>query len=287
MSNKVLVNGVETQQIAALDRGFLYGQTVFETAVVEQGKVLLAKQHIERLTLGCKKLEIACGFTALNQEIAHIIKGVELAVLRISISMGQGGRGYQNPSADPLTASRVLSLHAFPDHPKDFISKGITLGLADIRLGHQPALAGIKHGNRLEQIIARSQWQDGWNEALLLDHQDSVIEATQSNVFVVNGKTLSTPDLSNAGVAGVMRDFVLSHAKALGFNVQIVPLSSHDLGEADAVFVTNSVIGLWPVAHFVRRDNKVKQTTDYNTNSFDVAHALLDLMREHEAIPTR
>lgn len=287
MSNKVFVNGVETQQIAAQDRGFLYGQTVFETAVVEQGKLLLASQHIQRLTKGCQQLQIACDFTALNDEINRIISDVERAVLRITVSMGQGGRGYLNPPSDQSTASRVLSLHTYPEHPKENTTRGITLGIADIRLGHQPALAGIKHGNRLEQIIARSQWQEGWSEALLLDHLDNVIEATQSNVFAVHGKTLSTPDLSNAGVAGVMRDFVLSQAKALGFSAEIVPLSSHDIGEADTVFVTNSVIGLWPVAHYVRSDNDTQKTIDYNTNSFDVAYSLLDLMREHEAIPTR
>jgi len=282
MSQTTLVNGVATQHITAQDRGFLYGQNVFETAIVYQGNVLLETMHLQRLALGCQRLDIPCDFRTLRDEIISISKEIELAVLRIAISMGQGGRGYLNPPVkNPTDATRVLSLHDYPQYPIENATNGVTLGQVDIRLGHQPILAGIKHGNRLEQVIARSQWQAGWDEALILDQHDNVIEATQSNVFIVVDDRLCTPDLHNAGVAGVMREFVLSQAKALGLNSEIVPLSVDDIASADAVFLTNSVIGVWPVEHYKFADQTIHYT------NFNVAHALLDLMKEHGAIPTR
>lgn len=278
----MLVNGVDTRLIAAHDRGFLYGQNVFDTAVVYQGKLLLEQAHLQRLALGCQRLSIPCDFDALRNEVSQIIANVDLAVLRIAVSIGQGGRGYLNPQVEnSIDATRVLSLHDFPVHPSQKANKGIVLGQVDIRLGHQPVLAGIKHGNRLEQTVARSQWQPDWDEALILDQQDNVIEATQSNVFIIKDDRLCTPDLRNAGVAGVMREFVLSQAKAFGLSPEIVPLSTSNIASADAVFLTNSVIGLWPVACYKFTD----QTVNYT--NFKVAHALLNLMRDYGAIPTR
>ena len=188
--------------------------------------------------------------------------------------MGEGGRGYQNPVNQKTT--RIISQHDYLDHDKSCWTDGITLGLADIRLSKQPSLAGIKHGNRLEQIMARSQWQKGWQEALLLDVDDRVIEATQSNLFIVNDGHLMTPSLDASGVAGVMRQCVINEAKNEGFDVSIKAVSVDDVMQADEVFLTNSVIGIWPVKQF----DQVKY------NGFKIASKLLKNIINNEFIPT-
>jgi 4-amino-4-deoxychorismate lyase len=149
------------------------------------------------------------------------------------------------------------------------------VGVVDIRLPHQPALAGLKHGNRLEQVIARSQWRSGWDEALLLDQHSSVIEATQSNVFIVNDGELITPSLEFAGVAGVVREYLMSQAHKFGLSVKTMPLSINQIEAADEVFLSNSVIGLWPV----------KKLNAKLYSGHEIAHKLLKLMIKNEVIP--
>lgn len=269
----LLVNGKKSTQTSALDRGLLYGQSVFETIAISNGKACLLDLHISRLTNGCKVLGIPIDISILLDEIESMIDHQDKAVLRVTLSMGVGGRGYLNPQAPQPT--RMLSLHDYPNHPSSNWLDGITLGVAEIRLAHQPALAGLKHGNRLEQVIARSQWQQGWHEALLLDQQGSVIEATQSNVFVVKDGQLITPSLDSAGVAGVAREYLMSQAHKFGLNVKIMSLSTDNIETADEVFLSNSVIGLWPV----------KQLNTRRYTDHEISHKLLKLMIKNEAIP--
>lgn len=268
------VNGKQQTQISIFDRGLMYGQSVFETITTFEQKALLLEDHLQRLKQGCDVLGIGVDLNRLTDEINTALEVTEQkAVLRISITMGEGGRGYKNPDASEAT--RILSLHEYPTIRKQNYTDGIQIGVAEIRLAEQATLAGIKHSNRLEQIIARSQWQQNWQEALLLDQQGHVIEATQSNVFIVSDNELKTPDLTHAGVAGVMRNFVISKAQDIGVNCQIVPLSIDDIKTSDEVFVTNSVIGLWPVQQF--------QQTQYT--GFDVSQKLLTVMQDYGAIP--
>ena len=255
------------------DRGFLYGQNVFETIAVIDGKACLLDLHIERLERGCRTLGIPLNTDLLLSEILGFITHCSKSVLRVTLTMGVGGRGYLNP--EQPESVRVLTLHEYPVQPPAHWEFGIELGIAKIRLASQPELAGIKHGNRLEQVIGRSQWQDSWHEALLLDQAGNVIEATQSNVFIVKEGQFLTPPLENAGVAGVMRSFIIANAYKLGLNAEIMSLSIDDIEAADEVFLSNSIIGLWPVNKF--------NTRLYN--SFEVSHKLLNLMIKNEVIP--
>ncbi|MGK0375061.1 MAG: 4-amino-4-deoxychorismate lyase [Arenicella sp.] len=268
-----LVNGKKNAQTSALDRGLLYGQSVFETIAISNGKPCLLELHIKRLTHACDVLGIPLDSDLLRHEIQTITEDQHKAVLRVTLTMGVGGRGYLNPQTPQST--RILTLHDYPNHPISNWQQGITLGVAKIRLAHQPALAGLKHGNRLEQVIARSQWQQGWHEALLLDQLGNVVEATQANVFVVKHGELITPPLDLAGVAGVAREYVIGLAHKLGLNVKIMSLSSDNIEAADDVFLTNSVIGLWPVKKFNSRV--------YTRH--EISHKLLTLMIENEVIP--
>lgn len=273
-----LVNGSKSQQVSASDRGLLYGQSVFETIAVYQEQPLLLQQHFQRLRLGCSALAIPFDDSFenhLREDTLKLSKNQHRAVIRLCMTMGEGGRGYQNPTQQ-IIPTRILSRHRYPEHPKSFWHDGIELGLVEIRLSSQPALAGFKHGNRLEQIIARSEWQENWQEALIRNQAGDVIEATQSNVFVIRGKELLTPELDQCGVAGIMRDWVLSKVREIGVTATIVPLSVPDIETADEVFLTNSLIGLWPVKRF-RKSTYQKPV---------ISHRLLNLMKKNEVIPS-
>ena len=277
-SLKTWVNGKEQATISVYDRGLMYGQSVFETIAVSQQKALLRESHLTRLKQGCETLGIHLDYAVLDDEINAALEFADYkSLLRVSVTMGEGGRGYKNPV--PAMPTRLISLHDYPDFSVLNYTDGIEIGVADIRLAEQAELAGIKHSNRLEQIIARSQWQDHWQEALLLDSQQRVIEATHSNIFIVTEDVLKTPDLSMSGVAGVMREFVLSVAEDIGVSYQIVPLSITDIEQADEAFVSNSVIGLWPIKRF----HQINTDTQYS--DFTVAQQLLTIMQDHGAIP--
>lgn len=272
----VLLNGIETSQTSVFDRGLLYGQSVFETIAIRKNEFCLLERHLQRLAKGCEVLCIPLDQAALNNELALFRKSLNnnaKSVLRITITMGEGGRGYLNPEEPQV--NRILSLHDHPIHSPSNWTDGIMLGLSDVKLASQPLLAGLKHGNRLEQLMARRSWQAGWHEAVVCDYSENVIEATQSNVFIVSKKVVKTPVLNQCGVAGVMREYVIEQAQKLGFEVQIVSLSVAELAQADEIFVTNSIIGLWPV----------KQFQQHEFTHFTVANTLLKSIINNEVIP--
>ena len=120
--------------------------------------------------------------------------------------------------------------------------------ICKMRLGQNPALAGLKTLNRLEQVLARAEWSDpDISEGLMLDVKENLVEGTISNLFLVQGERLSTPDLGNCGVSGVMREVVMQQASCLGLSLSEENLTLQDLASADGIFLSNSLIGIWPV----------------------------------------
>ncbi len=234
------VNGKPASQISLTDRGLLYGQSVFETIAVVDQRPLLLEQHIERLKLGSEILSIPIDTNQLIENVLGVCDSLntDTKVLRVMITMGDGGRGYGNPvSAKP---NCIISIYDYPEHPKSNWSEGVEIGVSDVRLSSQPLLAGIKHSNRLEQVLGKSNWHPNWQEAIMLDHSENVIEATQANIFIRKGDQLLTPDLSQSGVKGVMRDQILKHAIKIGVDTKIVSLSLANIEAAQEVFLSNS-----------------------------------------------
>lgn len=243
----MLVNGVSQTQIDISDRGFQYGDGLFETLAVSNGLALFLRQHLARLEAGCRRLAIPFPDPhILAQEAQQLVQDCTHAVLKIILTRGTGGRGYRPP--ETVHTTRVLSLHPYPDYPPAYAENGIVARFCTTRLGLNPALAGIKHTNRLEQVLARAEWTDAnIQEGIMLDINGRVIEGTMSNLFYVKNNVLHTAELSHAGVLGIIRAFVLEQALGLG-----IPTLEHDytaleLLSADEVFVCNSVIGIWPV----------------------------------------
>ena len=202
--------------------------------------------HRRRLARDCEKLSLSVDFDALEREIAAICNRLPpLGVLKIILTRGEGPRGYR-PSCNHSV--RILQTTPFTPYPDSYRTRGVEVTLCRLRLADMPALAGTKHLNRIEQVLARSEWNDEYQEGLMQDRRGYVIEGTMSNVFIVEGNRLSTPLLDRCGVAGVMREHIISNAGDNGFSVHETKISLDDLYEARNVFLCNSLIGAWPVA---------------------------------------
>jgi 4-amino-4-deoxychorismate lyase len=174
-------------------------------------------------------------------------------VLKIIITRGVGGRGYRPPAE--TTCNRILYTSTWPEHPAAAIEQGIKVRVCEMRLGSNPSLAGLKHLNRLEQVMAQAEWDDNTiAEGLMLDYEERVIEGTMSNLFVLQDGQLLTPDLSRCGTAGVMRGFVMRIASSLEIPVTVMDMTLDQLWEADALFLCNSLIGIWPVRQLEDRE---------------------------------
>jgi 4-amino-4-deoxychorismate lyase len=250
----ILINGESREHIEISDRGFQYGDGLFETIEVRDGQAVFLEHHLERLASGCQRLHIPTPDTDLLRFEAGELwrrwagdSHSARAVLKIIITRGSGGRGYRQP--DSIHPTRVVSLHPYPDYPETHWSKGIVTRICETRLGLNPILAGIKHLNRLEQIMARAEWNDPLiQEGLMLDVNGHVIEGTMTNLFYVKNNIVYTPALVQSGVAGIMRGMIMNISIDQGLSVIEHVFTKDELLSADEVFVCNSIIGIWPVA---------------------------------------
>jgi 4-amino-4-deoxychorismate lyase len=244
MTLALLVNGAApanaSQAIAADDRGLQYGDGLFETALLIDGRVRFLDDHLQRLFRGCERLGIqAPERQTLIDEIAQVSAVANRGVLKIIVSRGAGGRGYRPPVA--AAATRIVALHPL----KETTQHGLKLRWCETRLGRNARLAGIKHLNRLEQVLAQSEWREGeFDEGLMMDTEGELVCATAGNVFAVRDGALITPDLRFCGVQGVMRAQVIKAASKLGLAVSEEPLWPHDLEVAHEIFITNAVRGI-------------------------------------------
>jgi len=247
----ILINGQPDNRIPATDRGLQYGDGLFETLAFREGRLEFLNAHLQRLMLGCERLGIPFPDKhKLQLELATLCaQTAEDSVIKIMLTRGSGGRGYKAPAeADPL---RIISSHPMPDYP-DSCREGVTARLCRYRLGVNPNLAGIKHLNRLEQVLARSEWDDEEiREGLMLDINDNLIEGTMSNLFLIDKGQIMTPAIDQNGIAGIMRAEVIKLAAKLDIPVSEKTLTFNDLQRADEVFVTNSIIEIWPLTQLI------------------------------------
>jgi 4-amino-4-deoxychorismate lyase len=233
--------------LAPSDRGLQYGDGLFETLAINDGRACHWPLHYARLDTGCARLGIPTpARDLLEAEIARLCAGAERAVLKLIVTRGVGARGYRPPV--PARPTRILQRLPWPEQALGLAERGIDLRLCNTRLGLNPALAGVKHLNRLEQVMARAEWGEEYHEGLMFDVEDRVVEGTMSNLFLVRRERLCTPSLAQAGVAGVTRARVLRAAREMGIECSEEEVREPDLYSADGLFVTNSLIGIWPVA---------------------------------------
>ncbi len=243
------VNGQETKIISLSDRGLSYGDGIFTTAKILDGQVELLDLHIQRLQKSCQKLAIASpDFEKIEQELIDVAKRYQLAVIKVVITAGQGGRGYSR--LDNSAANVIISVSNFPQHYEQWTKLGIEIGISEHRLGKNPMLSGVKHLNRLEQVLIRAELDHRPEDDLLvINIDDRVIESSCANVFWFVEDQLFTPDIQSSGVAGLMRDVILKSRN----DVQVVSVSISALSECSAMFICNSVMGIIPVVQFEHR----------------------------------
>jgi 4-amino-4-deoxychorismate lyase len=236
------------------DRGLHYGDGLFETIGVHDGGPSLWWAHFDRLCRGSQRLGIPCpAQDLLFGECRRLIGGKSERVLKIILTRGRSGRGYGTPETPH--PSRILTLHPWPRYPAAWRETGVDVLFCRTRLGENPALAGLKHLNRLEQVLARSEWRDPEiAEGLMQDGRGRVIGGTMSNLFLVSGGRLLTPRLDTCGVAGTMRELVFRISDAFGIQILERDITRAELEAADGVFLTNSLIGVWPVRRLGTRE---------------------------------
>lgn len=238
------VNGIPESFVSVSDRGFNYGDGLFATMRIECGRIQLLNCHLARLSQGAMRLGFSWQASSeLITLLEDIASKLNRACIKLQLSRGQGGRGYAAPES--VNVTEVISVSDFPQYYQQWQQQGIKLCRSDIQLGQQSRLAGIKHLNRLEQVLIKSsvlhQLYQDW---LVLDCNNNVIESSVANLFIINDKQVITPSIHYSGVAGVMREQVIIALLELGYNVKIADLSISELFAAEHIWLTNSLFGI-------------------------------------------
>ncbi len=271
----ILINGQPAEDIAVLDRGFQYGDGLFETLRVSAGKPRFWVQHMARLAAGCRVLRIAMPESALllSEAMSLCAEGSD-GVLKIIVTRGEGTRGYAPPAQAATT--RVLSLSSAAIFPEAHYRDGVSVRVCDTRLAGNPVLAGIKHLNRLEQVLARAEWENEVAEGLMLDNNNNVIEGTMSNLFCVqedeSGPVLKTPLLTHCGVKGITRENIINEAEAAGISVQETTSGLAELYRSQELFLCNTLIGIWPVRQLEEQHFAVGPVTRQLSRALESRH---------------
>ncbi len=228
------------------DRAANYGDGVFTTMQLEAGSVALLAQHVSRLKHDAGKLGINVSAQSLHHAISNAARQYQHGVLKCVVSAGEGGRGYAR--ATQVQPSLHVSHHSLPGHYAHMRQQGMSLSVAQTRLAVQPVLAGLKHLNRLEQVLIKQELVGSEaDDALVCDYQGRLIEASAANVFWSHQGRWFTPSLNGCGVSGVMRGFVMEWMRIRGMNVEVGDFTPADCARADSVMLTNALMGLMPV----------------------------------------
>ena len=241
---RVFIGDEEVVAVLPGDRGIAYGDGLFETMRAHRGEVSWWDAHWGRLQRGARQLRMPLPDEAQVRREAGRLLGGDAAVLKLVVTRGHGGRGYAPP--DAAVPTWILSRHPLPPAPP---CDGLVLRWCETRLAVQPALAGIKHCNRLEQVLARGEWNDvavpdrDADEGLMLSTEGDVVSAIAANLFVLHGRQWTTPPVDRCGVAGVCRAWAITALDAVEGRLGVT-----DAETADAVFLCNAVRGILPVA---------------------------------------
>lgn len=262
----ILINGIQTEQWNILDRAFQYGDGCFTTLLVKKGKIQNWDLHLYRLKRDTLRIAITdINWHALDKDLTKVIDSIKKdnkAVVKILISRGVGGRGYSPQDCHFPTV--VISTHAFPNHYENWQQQGIDIIFLKQKIGLS-ALAGVKHLNRLEQILLKKELEDtNADDGVVCCLRGKVIETTNSNIFWRKANHLYTPDLSYAGVIGTFREKILAIANELDYSVSVVEAESISLLDADEIFVCNAIMELV----------SVKKIEDNNLFDFSACNAL-------------
>jgi 4-amino-4-deoxychorismate lyase len=226
------------------DRGLAYGDGVFETLRLEAGQLMFWPEHLARLSFGCRALglpepDALALHDAMNAAVLN--SGRMDAAVKLIYTAGAGMRGYQR--AQSPTPSLAVLLSDLPETPRAWDNKGMVVGVLPMQsAGSLPTLTGLKHLNRLPQVLARAAWPAEVDECLVCDAQGQLLGGTQSNLCWLEGNQWFTPPIAGTAIAGTVRGLLIRH-----FGVKVAPLAWGRLALAGAMVLTNAVRGVRPV----------------------------------------
>lgn len=240
--------------VSSLDRGLHFGDGLFETIACRHGRARFLSLHLERLATGCERLSIATpDLTQLHDEVTQMAAAHASSLVKVIVTRGVAtSRGYAPSGKEETT--RVILRYDWPVENPSWAKEGVTVRIGTLQLGENPALAGLKHLSRLEQVLARKEWSDpAIAESLLFSSSGALVSGTMTNVFLVQGGQVRTPRVDRCGVAGIMRRVVLREAARAGIVAEECVLTRTDLERADEILLTNARIGIWPVRQLSER----------------------------------
>jgi 4-amino-4-deoxychorismate lyase len=246
-----------SETVSSQDRGLLYGDGLFETIRFFSGRLLLWEPHRQRLLSGCDVLGIDLDLNYLDSLIPKIIASAPSTdcILKVIVTRGTGGRGYTPPS--PIRPTVLFQWYALASDIVSNSKNGIDVIFCRHPLSVNPVTAGIKHLNRLDQVLASRELSDAAlhtptvREGLMLDLDSNLIEGTRSNVFVVVENQLCTPELTRCGIDGVMRNRLIELLASNGVEVVVRTIQHHELKQGSEAFLCNSVFGVWPILRLI------------------------------------
>jgi 4-amino-4-deoxychorismate lyase len=248
-----LIDGTIADSIPIDDRGLMYGDGVFRTLRIAAGRPCWWDEQLAKLTQDCARIGLLAPDAATWQaDYDQVAPGLTDGVLKLAVTRGSGPRGYLPPvTSEPR---RLMQFHPLAPNSIQPARDGVAARICALRLAQQPRLAGIKHMNRLENVLARAEWSEpDIHEGLLLDQAENVISGVMSNLFIWHQDRLLTPRLDQCGVAGVARARLMRLARARGLRVDETALRLQEVFAADEVMLTNSVMG---VRRVVRLESK-------------------------------
>lgn len=243
MQRTYIINGGVDLGISPFDRGLSYGDGVFRTFKVVGGLPIDWPLHYQRLVNDCGAIGIVCpSAEVLMSDIQNLFLPNDNAVAKIIITRGEGERGYAAPAVTMPT--RIVIKAEMPALIDTYYKQGIQLFVCKTTLSYQASLAGVKHLNRLENVLARAEWNDPtYLDGLMFDSEGNVIECTSANIFARYGKELHTPLIDRCGIAGVTRQRIINLAHQSMLKPIVKNIQLPELLEADEVIICNSIYG--------------------------------------------
>jgi|TARA_B110000503_G_scaffold51740_1_gene83422 4-amino-4-deoxychorismate lyase len=248
-----VVNGIAADSLPLTDRGGAYGHGLFETMLLHNGVLPLRQLHSERLLRDAPTLGLNIAAEPLGSNLDSLIGGLntqqcQSGIVKLMVTAGSGGRGYASPAQTEAAPRIIVQYFPPPTNLQGQRQMGISVMECDYRLPLNPVLAGIKHLNRLDQVIACSEWAGQYDDGFMFSRDDSLIETTRANVFIKLSSGWVTPRLDQAGVCGVMRQLLLDRVfVGAGLNVRQALVSREQLSTASEIFTCSSVRGIVPV----------------------------------------
>ena len=271
-------NNKNFKNISLEDRGLLYGDGLFETIAIRDGKLRLWEYHLSRLIRGCEVLSLKSPSKKyLHDKVMNAFHESKLeqssAIAKIIITAGKSKRGYgRNKNTVP---SEFFSIYPAIKIRESDYKNGIELTLCKTRLAVNSITAGLKTLNRLEQVLAKIEFEGThFFEGLTMDSEDNIICGTMSNIFFIKGEGLYTPCLKRCGVKGVMRKHLLVSLKKANIDVNIQPIKITDMEYFDEIFITNSQFGILPV----NQCNEIKWNSSKKTQKIMSIMALNNII---------